>query len=490
MKTTRALLFALAASLLATPVYAQFQVGGSSGAGAGVNSFNGRTGTVTPQSGDYTAAQVGAAPQTSGTSILKGNGTGGTTSAVSGTDYAPATSGTSVLKGDGAGGTTAAVAGTDYGTASGPGSSTNGNFPSFNGTSGKSLLDSGYNPSSFAPAGVVTVVTGSNPTTNAAAWSAFTQYTIGGSGRTITIPASSGLSANGGLFIDANTNSVTLQANAADTITFAGATTGAGGSVSLPAGAVYSVTTDAAGKLYVSGRGVQGNGTKTQLSTGTTTANNCVKFDANGNTVDAGATCGGAYVPPALPSYVANNWYLPYPYTGLATPGALGNTTTVFMPFMVQKTLTITALGVKVVTGSAGQNIRMGIYAADANNLPTGSALVDTGNFSAGSSSNNAQSGAISYQLQANTLYFMAAQVSDGVIVLEGFGITNGSFTGYLTGASNISSIGANGGQIDTTITHASTFGTLPTITAISVAGANGSTLKNFIGMFKVGSIP
>jgi hypothetical protein len=36
----------------------------------------------------------------------------------------------------------------------------------------------------------------------------------------------------------------------------------------------------------------QGNGTKLQLSTGSTTTNDCVKFDANGNTVDAGAACG------------------------------------------------------------------------------------------------------------------------------------------------------------------------------------------------------
>lgn len=35
----------------------------------------------------------------------------------------------------------------------------------------------------------------------------------------------------------------------------------------------------------------QGNGSKVQLSTGTTTMNNCVKFDTNGNTVDAGAAC-------------------------------------------------------------------------------------------------------------------------------------------------------------------------------------------------------
>jgi hypothetical protein len=37
---------------------------------------------------------------------------------------------------------------------------------------------------------------------------------------------------------------------------------------------------------------LQGNGAKVQLSTGSTTLNDCVKFDANGNTVDAGAACG------------------------------------------------------------------------------------------------------------------------------------------------------------------------------------------------------
>src|SRR5215475_5956139 len=36
---------------------------------------------------------------------------------------------------------------------------------------------------------------------------------------------------------------------------------------------------------------VQGNGAKVQLSTGSTTTNDCVKFDANGNTVDAWAGC-------------------------------------------------------------------------------------------------------------------------------------------------------------------------------------------------------
>lgn len=37
----------------------------------------------------------------------------------------------------------------------------------------------------------------------------------------------------------------------------------------------------------------QGNGSKLQLSTGSTTTNDCVKYDVNGNTVDAGSVCGG-----------------------------------------------------------------------------------------------------------------------------------------------------------------------------------------------------
>jgi hypothetical protein len=51
---------------------------------------------------------------TSGTAILKGNGSGGVTNATSGTDYAPAPSGAAILKGNGSGGFVAAVAQTDY----------------------------------------------------------------------------------------------------------------------------------------------------------------------------------------------------------------------------------------------------------------------------------------------------------------------------------------------------------------------------------------
>lgn len=65
-------------------------------------------GIIKMSSGVPGAAASGTdyAPATSGTDILKGNGSGGFSSAVSGTDYAPATSGTGYLKGNGSGGFT------------------------------------------------------------------------------------------------------------------------------------------------------------------------------------------------------------------------------------------------------------------------------------------------------------------------------------------------------------------------------------------------
>jgi hypothetical protein len=55
-------------------------------------------------------------------------------------------------------------------------------------------------------------------------------------------------------------------------------------------GAVAAASVKVASGTAMTGN--QGNGTLVQHSTGTTTTNDCVKFDANGNTVDAGAACG------------------------------------------------------------------------------------------------------------------------------------------------------------------------------------------------------
>lgn len=63
----------------------------------------------------------------------------------------------------------------------------------------------------------------------------------------------------------------------------------------------------------------QGNGAKVQLSTGTTTTNDCVEFDANGNTVDAGAACGSGGG--LNPGTTGNSVY----YNGTTTGGPVAN---------------------------------------------------------------------------------------------------------------------------------------------------------------------
>jgi hypothetical protein len=105
----------------------------ASGSGAGClssadwTSFNNKQNTLTnPVTGTGTAGSIakftagGAvgnatpgsdyAPATPGTSVLKGNGSGGFAAAVAGADYAPVTGTTSVLKGSGSGGFSSAAA--------------------------------------------------------------------------------------------------------------------------------------------------------------------------------------------------------------------------------------------------------------------------------------------------------------------------------------------------------------------------------------------
>jgi hypothetical protein len=86
------------------------------------------------------------APATSGFSILKGNGSGTFANAVSGIDYAPPTSGSSILKGNGSGGFANAASGTDYAPATSGTSVLLGN-----GSGGFSLLSgNSLSPHNFA----------------------------------------------------------------------------------------------------------------------------------------------------------------------------------------------------------------------------------------------------------------------------------------------------------------------------------------------------
>lgn len=149
--------------------------------------------------------------------------------------------------------------------------SANGGAGTINGllkANGSGLTSLAVSGTDYAPGGLV-FIDATTPTISAGQWVAVALHIITGSSLTATFPASSTLSNNGGMDFQTHTNAVTLTANAADTITFGGATTGAGGSITLAPNSYYSASTDAAGKIYVSGNGVTGTGNNVRATSPT-----------------------------------------------------------------------------------------------------------------------------------------------------------------------------------------------------------------------------
>lgn len=91
----------------------------------------------------------------------------------------------------------------------------------------------------------------------------------------------------------ANTGNLCLSVDGTDAIQFPGGFGGGGGGSITAVTATAPLASSGGTTPDISIASSQGNGTKVQRSTGSTTTNNCVKYDANGNTVDSGAPCGG-----------------------------------------------------------------------------------------------------------------------------------------------------------------------------------------------------
>jgi len=84
---------------------------------------------------------------------------------------------------------------------------------------------------------------------------------------------------------------------------------GSGGFSSASSGTDYAPATSGSLPLFGNGSGgftngsITGNTTKVATSTGSLTSGNCAKWDANGNIIDAGTTCGASAT-----ALVGNNW--------------------------------------------------------------------------------------------------------------------------------------------------------------------------------------
>jgi hypothetical protein len=162
--------------------------------------------------------------------------------------------------------------------------------------------------------------------------SKFVAATVQGNGTKVQLSTGSTVTGNAVKY-DANGNAVDSGIAAGNATNVNGAT--------VP-NSLNPASTNGSGQIVAAT--VQGNGTKVQLSTGTTTTNHCVKYDANGNTVDNGDICpptpiavntGVAVVAPWGPVYQFTDPTIPsfsWVNQGSATVGNSGPTTLLTSP--------------------------------------------------------------------------------------------------------------------------------------------------------------
>lgn len=200
----------------------------------------------------FTTAVSGTdyAPATSGTSILKGNGSGGFSNASSGTDYAPATSGASILKGNNLGGFQNAQANVDYQQVI--------NVTGILKGSGSGLVAAAASGIDYAPATAGTSILKGNGS------GGFTQAT---SGTDYVPPSGTGATGTWGISISGNAATATSATTASSATSATTATNLAGGAANRIA--------------YQSGAGA------TTFATAPTTSNTYLKWDGTAFTWDA-----------------------------------------------------------------------------------------------------------------------------------------------------------------------------------------------------------
>jgi hypothetical protein len=182
---------------------------------------------------------------------------------------------------------------------------------------------------------------------------------------------------------------------------------------------VVSTHLAAALPLSQGGTGVtaaQGNGTKVQLSTGSTTANDCIKFDANGNDVDSGGGC------PAIVSSAGVGGFfgvfLNLPQGATATTTAFtANQVRVFQ-FVIPYSTKIGHMIFNISTLHAGGHCDFGIYDSSGGSGSGGNLLLHTGSVSTGSAGVN--STAITPVTLNPGIYYLAYVSDDTTVVFSG----------------------------------------------------------------------
>lgn len=181
---------------------------------------------------------------------------------------------------------------------------------------------------------------------------------------------------------------------------------------------------------------------------------------------------------------LSGRWY-PIMSSGIIAAGSASGANTIrFTPFIVDASVTITDLGVRISVVSAGASVQAAIYASAAG-LPAGTALATTGSMSAaslGSVSASLNEGSVTL---APGVYWFCTNASDNTLTVSGVS-GNAPFVNSIAGSSSAAAAFNNATNCQTTIKLAQTFGTWPTISTAPTFDASVAIIANPFGIFKV----
>lgn len=186
------------------------------------------------------------------------------------------------------------------------------------------------------------------------------------------------------------------------------------------------------------------------------------------------------------PGYLANNWYLPS-YVGIINSGtAPGAGSIRAFPAYIRERITISNLGLRVTTLSAGGNVQAAIYAGNpATGRPTGNAIISTTSMSTASAAS--VNAAASVQLEPG-LYWFATNCDNGTAAFDALTSTS-PYVGYLIGSATQANVlnASGGGMVGVAV--AQTFGTWPNLTAASFTEVTTAATVPML-QFQVASAP
>ena len=210
--------------------------------------------------------------------------------------------------------------------------------------------------------------------------------------------------------------------------------------------------------------------------------------DADAATARATLGIAAAVRPLVHPGYVATRWYWSRA-ASIAAGSNLGANSLRFSPFIVEQAITISDLGTRITTLSAGGKIQLGIYAADpATMLPTGSALAHSGDIATDSAV--AVSGDIDgadVTLQPG-LHWAALMVDNGTAVATAWS-TASTATGHQVGATSMANLSTSAARGDLSYYVGSiTFGAWPSIGSVTLV--EGAAVPETAIAFKVSALP